>query len=173
MKIDAAVGSTAASMLTSSVAGRRSAVPFRRGAVIIALAFLASSLAGCDPITQSDAPIALQGTEGAFAIAVCTSTTIESVLVQNRPAGEREWVSFWQATGSLELVSGSRLESTTPDSTWSVTSWSPPDLQPGEDMTITLGTSDSIISVLISVPDEGMPATGWLKPNGEVADEAC
>lgn len=160
-------------MLTNSVRGRGSAIPARRGAVIIALTALAGSLTGCDPITQLDAPIALQGTGGVFAITICTTTTLESVLVQYRPAGEREWVSFWQATGSLELVSGSRLESTTPDSTWSVTSWSPPDLRPGEDMTVTLGTSDSIISVLISVPDEGMPATGWLKPNGEVADEAC
>ena len=160
-------------MLISSTGRRGFALTARRGAVIVLLAAFASSLTGCDPITQVDAPIALQGTGDAFAITVCAATTLESVLVQYRPAGEREWVSFWQATGSLELESGGRLESTTPDSNWSVTSWSPPDLQPGENMTVTLTTIESTISVLLSVPDEGMPTTGWLKPNGKVVDEAC
>ena len=161
------------SMLINSIGGRERAEPARRGMVIVLLAALASSLTGCDPISQVDAPIALQGTGGAFVITVCATTTLESVLVQYRPAGEGEWVSFWQATGDLELVSGGRLESTTPASDWVVKSWSPPDLQPGESMTVTLETSESTISVLASVPDGGMPTTGWLKPNGEIADEAC
>lgn len=43
----------------------------------------------------------------------------------------------------------------------------------GDSVTVTLNATESHITVLVDVPDEGMPTTDWLLPNGEVQSEPC
>lgn len=145
----------------------------RRSSVAALALFGALLLTGCDPLTQSDAPIAFRGSGEAFEVLLCETMVITRVLGQSRAPSEREWDSFWRATGSAHVSSEDVLGAASAPVGLDATAWDPPSLQAGDTLSLTLTSSTETISVTLGVPEDGMPSVDWLLPDGTVDSEPC
>jgi hypothetical protein len=133
------------------------------------------ALAGCAPIASSSEPIAVRSNAGVLEVAVCTSWSLTSVLVQTRATGfmsSRE--TPWAAEGSAELVAVDVLTSTAPPAGFTATTWGEPVLAPADELSVTLGgEGDKTLTATFVVPLSGLPRSDWLQDDGSITAAAC
>lgn len=145
--------------------GAVSAVPIAILSVVV--------LSGCDPIYQDDAPLAVQGEEGNFRLAVCTDVVVDGVLVEERVTNASSWETIWDAAGDLPIASGSVLESADPPSALDVTSWRTIQNLAGGTVSVLLVSGELALTAEFLVPEGGLPSDAWLQADGTQTVDPC
>jgi hypothetical protein len=150
-----------------------------RSVTVIFVAVLALVvLAGCDPVFDPHAPIAMQQRDGVFVMTVCSGINVENLVASSRGSGRSvEWQTFFLAKGPYKLEKGATISSSTAPAHMTVTEWHAPSLTAGDKVFVTLTRIDSesnvTINAQVQVPAGGMPEVRWLRADGTIATKPC
>lgn len=130
-------------------------------------------LAGCDPLDQADAPLAVQQVDGVFRLAVCTDLELDSILVEEREPGESDWTTVWDAKGDIPIETGSVLGSDEPPQSATVGTWSTLRDVVGDSVSVSLVSGQSSVTADFVIGKGGLPFDTWLHPDGRFTPTPC
>jgi hypothetical protein len=160
--------------------GTQTVVPRKSRLLVIAvlLSVMSVTLTACDN-NVFRGPLALRDSGDGLEIAVCSTVRVSSVRASFDPLNQikRNWQLFWEASGEADLVSGTVVKPVEGLSGLDSVATAVPDLIPEGELDITfegaVAQGSERASAVFVIPHEGIPATGWLRPDGDVYEVPC
>jgi hypothetical protein len=154
-----------------------------RQSILLALVVaLSVSLTGCGiqvlPIDRHDGALAIQETDGVLHVAFCQDKKIAHLFAEYRNSRDNvPWARFLDATGLIDVKVGDLLRVDQIPAGLSVATLLSPTFEPGGDINLVAvppsAPGAGELAAMFSVPDEGLPTSMWLHPDGTTSQEAC
>jgi predicted ATP-grasp superfamily ATP-dependent carboligase len=144
-----------------------------RAATVAAAAGLV--LAGCDSGLFSG-PLAIRMDATELEIATCRPAAITSLLVQERGTGIfRQWTDVLIGSGSATVARGTTFSENDPLPGLIVERLTDLELREGHEVAVTLRgeAGGAQLDAVFVIGKDGVPADGWLQPDGSVTVEPC
>jgi RHS repeat-associated protein len=143
--------------------------------VAIALAIcMTLALAGCENFARG--PLAVKRSGSHLLIAICTSVEATSVFGEYRqPATSSKYTSFLDGKGRLNLQRGQTISTNLPLAGFKMRSEDDPEMGPGVEMDINVGTSPASdgVSGGFTFGTKGLTSSKWLHPDGSETVSSC
>lgn len=151
---------------------RNSVGPTKLGTAVVLIVGL-SLLTGCDQIYPDEAPLRLQEADKTLRLAVCVPAGVNYVLLEARGTDDPSWTKVWEASGEVQIVAGSVLESSSAPPGMEATVWTELSGSVGDTIAVTLTGEDETLLAEFVIPEDGLPDKQWLELDGELFDKPC
>ncbi len=143
------------------------------GGAILTLMVLISA-AGCGPFTvpMGPGPIAVKGDGNSIEMGVCAPALVTRVVGEYQSSDSKEWVTFLEAEGEVQLARGDILTADFISENFDVIlSETPPLHDVG--LNIGLEYADGALLGLYSVDGDGLPTDRWLHNDESLTTGVC
>ncbi len=161
---------------TPDVIGRRAMSRLRIIASIATAGVALLVMSGCES-QMFEGPLSLKSTGSGLEVGVCVAVEVAKVDGALRRPGflYRPWETIWDETtdehhevAAGEVIGPGILDGSSADDV-EVAS-----IAPGDELDITLTSPDgTVVSAVFTVPESGVPETGWLAPDGSITRGVC